>query len=164
MYACQCFLPLLTLELRLMYWLRFWELLFNARKNVQTLGHFFGSVWNSFHFKLDSVLATLQVQWFRANVTRTLSFPGRNSKGLTEAESTQHPRLPSANPIQPHVSWRMSLAMEFLRHSSHRPLSTVFVSCFSVEKSGFNAVPVRFSLCQGSHLSRNHIVSGKHSI
>lgn len=66
--------------------------------------------------------------------------------------------------IQPHVSWRMSLAMEFLRHSSHRPLSTVFVSCFSVEKSGFNAVPVRFSLCQGSHLSRNHIVSGKHSI
>lgn len=35
MYACQCFLPLLILELKSMYWLHFWELLFSASKNVQ---------------------------------------------------------------------------------------------------------------------------------
>lgn len=63
--------------------------------------------------------------------------------------------------IQPHVSWRISLAMEFLRHSLCRSLSTIFVFCFSVEKSGFRAVLMSFPLCQGSYLSMNRIVSGR---
>lgn len=99
MYACQCFLPLLRLKLKLMYWLHFWELLFNASKNMQAnIRPFLWFCMKLIPLKPDSVLTVPQLQWLTTNLTSTLSFLKRFSKDLTEAESMQHQRCSSYQP------------------------------------------------------------------
>lgn len=80
--------------------LHFWELLFNASKNVQAKsGHFLGSVWN-IPLEADSVLIGLPT-WAINSESDQPPFLQLKTipKDLIEAESTQHQRSPSYHPI-----------------------------------------------------------------
>lgn len=100
MCACQCFLPLLMLEPKRCVDVHFWELLFNANKNVwQTLGRFFGSHVKLTPLKPEPVLIALQP--LTTHLTGTLSISWKESpRSSMEVESTQHQQagLPCATP------------------------------------------------------------------
>lgn len=101
MYACQCFPPLLILELKLMHWLRFWELLFNVSKNVQEniRPFFLDSVWNSFYSSQIQFLLYFELQWLTINLTSILSFSSKESPRISQKLHYTPPKLPLLNPI-----------------------------------------------------------------
>lgn len=84
-----------------MHWLSFWELLFNASKNVQeNIRPFFGSVWNSFYSSQIQFLLYFELQWLTTNLTSILSFNSKESPKISQTLQLHTSKaLPPTNPI-----------------------------------------------------------------